>query len=151
MLQALLLQLDPRLVKNSIPGDEVLCLLHFAQSGRSTEYTIVDELLLAKKSRRWYFKQAAAWAWPLVATTAWRALVVRGGIKKGTVGVQMAKVLGAYAVGVCSTNDLQLVKDLDASEVIDYKTTDGTEKYINQDFDIVFDTVGSADEMATFR
>jgi len=135
-----------------------LAMLNFSQSGGLTEYTLVEESLVTKKPQRWSFEQAAAW--PLVATTVWQALVVRGGIKKGhkvlingasggtgTVGVQLAKALGAYVVGVCSTANVQLVKDIGADEVVDYKTTNVTEKYTNQDFDIVFDTVGSAAEI----
>jgi len=61
----------------------------------------------------------------------------------------MAKALGAYVVGVCSTANVQLVKDLGADEVVDYKTTDVTQKYRDQEFDIVFDTVGEAAEVRT--
>lgn len=65
----------------------------------------------------------------------------------GTVGVQVAKALGAYVVGVCSTDNVELVKNLGADEVVDYKKEDVTEKYTHQDFDLVFDTVGSAAEV----
>lgn len=65
----------------------------------------------------------------------------------GTVGVQIAKALGAYVVGVCSTDNVELVKKLGADEVVDYKKEDVTEKYTNQDFDLIFDTVGSAAEV----
>ncbi|KAF9951854.1 NADPh quinone reductase [Mortierella alpina] len=139
-------------------GDEVMAMLDLTQSGGLTEYTVVEASLLVKKPERWSFEQAAAW--PLVAHTVWQVLVVTGKIKRGdkvlingasggtgTVGVQMAKALGAYVVGVCSTANVQLVKDLGADEVVDYKTTNVTEKYRNQDFDIVFDTVGSATEI----
>ncbi|KAF9101432.1 hypothetical protein BGX27_011486 [Mortierella sp. AM989] len=148
----------PKAGKKFHIGDEVLAMLFFARSGGLSEYTLVDESLLTKKPERWSFEQAAAW--PLAACTVWQALVIRGGIKKGdkvlingasggtgTVGVQLAKALGAYVVGVCSTANVQLVKDLGADEVVDYKTTDVTEKYTNQDFNIVFDTVGSAAEI----
>ena len=64
-------------------------------------------------------------------------------------GVQICKALGAYVVGVCSTTNVQLVKDLGADEVVDYKTTDVTQKYRDQDFDIVFDTVGEAADVRT--
>ncbi|KAG0207809.1 hypothetical protein BGX28_001055 [Mortierella sp. GBA30] len=139
-------------------GDEVIAMLDFSQSGALTEYTVVAESLLVKKPQRWSFEQAAAW--PLVASTVWQGLVVRGHIKKGdrvlingasggtgTVAVQMATALGAYVVGVCSTANVQLVKDIGADEIVDYKTTNVTEKYRNQDFDIVFDTVGTAAEI----
>ncbi|KAF9566413.1 hypothetical protein EC968_003757 [Mortierella alpina] len=69
-----------------------------------------------------------------------------GRIYVGTVGVQLAKAFGAYVVGVCSTTNVQLVKDLGADEVVDYKVTNVTEKYKDQGFDIVLDTVGPAKE-----
>ncbi|KAG0319582.1 NADPh quinone reductase [Linnemannia gamsii] len=139
-------------------GDEVVAMLHFSQSGALTEYTVVGEAYLARKPERWTHEQAAAW--PLVATTVWQAVVVRGNVKKGdkvlingasggtgTVGVQIAKALGAYVVGVCSTDNVELVKKLGADEVVDYKKENVTEKYTNQDFDLIFDTVGSAAEI----
>jgi NADPH:quinone reductase-like Zn-dependent oxidoreductase len=191
-------------------GDEVVAMLHFSQSGALTEYTVVGEAYLARKPERWTHEQAAAW--PLVATTVWQAVVVRGNVKKGdkvlingasggtgntygnipilspicagrpklsmrkniflihirnawkilkthfipfvlliiysgTVGVQIAKALGAYVVGVCSTDNVELVKKLGADEVVDYKKENVTEKYTNQDFDLIFDTVGSAAEV----
>ncbi|KAF9573109.1 hypothetical protein EC968_008958 [Mortierella alpina] len=148
----------PKAIDRFHIGDKVMAMLSFAQSGALTEYTVVEASLLVKTPERWSFEQAAAW--PLVATTVWKALVEYGHIKSGdkvlvngasggtgTVGVQMAKALGAYVVGVCSTANVQLVKDLGADEVVDYKTTKVTEQYRSQDFDIVFDTVGSAAEI----
>ncbi|KAG0290678.1 NADPh quinone reductase [Dissophora globulifera] len=150
--------LGPKAGKHVKIGDQVLAMLHFSVSGGLTEYTIVDESLVVKKPERWSFEQAAAV--PLVATTVWHALVFFGKLKKGdkvlingasggtgTVAVQLAKALGAYVVGVCSTANVQLVKDIGADEVVDYKTTDVTEKYTNRDFDLVFDTVGTAAEI----
>ncbi|KAG0241603.1 hypothetical protein BGX31_001036 [Mortierella sp. GBA43] len=141
----------PKAGKKVQIGDHVMAMLSFSQSGGLTEYTIVDESIVAKKPERWSFEQAASL--PLVATTVWGALVNYGKIKKGdkvlingasggtgTVAVQLAKALGAYVVGVCSSSNVQLVKGLGADEVVDYNTTDVTEKFTNQDFDIVFDT-----------
>ncbi|KAH7060074.1 zinc-binding dehydrogenase family oxidoreductase [Linnemannia elongata] len=148
----------PKVKKGFKVGDEVVAMLSFSQSGALTEYTVVAEAYLARKPARWSHEQAAAW--PLVATTVWQALVARGNLKKGdkvlingasggtgTVGVQIAKALGAYVVGVCSTDNVELVKNLGADEVVDYKKEDVTEKYTHQDFDLVFDTVGSAAEI----
>ncbi|KAG0045388.1 hypothetical protein BGZ83_009405 [Gryganskiella cystojenkinii] len=139
-------------------GDEILAMLNPRVSGSFQEYTVVDDSLVVKKPERWTFEQAAAW--PTVAVSAWLSLVVQGKVKKGdkvlvngasggagTVGVQMAKALGAHVVGVCSTANMQLVQDVGADEVVDYKTTDVTQVYRNQDFDFVYDTVGSASEI----
>ncbi|KAF9365864.1 hypothetical protein BGX34_007953 [Mortierella sp. NVP85] len=141
----------PKAGKKVQIGDHVMAMLDFSKSGGLTEYTLVEESIVVKKPERWSFEQAASW--PLVANTIWRALVNHGGIKKGdkvlingasggtgSVAVQLAKALGAHVVGVCSTANVRMVKDLGADEVVDYKTTDATEKYTNQDFDIVLDT-----------
>ena len=71
----------PNAGKNFRIGDEVLAMLSVSQPGGLSEYTLVEESLIAKKPQRWSFEQAAAW--PLVASTVWRALVDFGKLKKG--------------------------------------------------------------------
>ncbi len=58
----------------------------------------------------------------------------------GTYAIQLAKYFGATVTGVSSTANIELVKDLGADKVIDYRKED----YTNQDdeFDIIFDAVG---------
>jgi len=63
-----------------------------------------------------------------------------GGV--GTAAVQIARHFGADVTGVCSTVNVDLVRSLGASEVIDYTKEDFTQN--GKVYDIIFDTVGTA-------
>jgi alcohol dehydrogenase len=83
---------------------------------------------------------------PLVALTAWQALVAKAKLKKGqkvfiqagsggvgTFAIQLAKHLGATVATTTSTANVALVKSLGADIVIDYKTQDFEEVLSNYD------------------
>lgn len=143
-------------------GDRVMAMLDFSKSGGLQEYTLVDEAILVKTPAEW--DALAAAAFPLVGTTVYESLVIRGGIKKGdrvlvngasggtgSVAVQLATALGAAVVGVCSTANVELAKKLGAAEVVDYTATKVHEQYSNRNFDIILDTVGSDEVNLTER
>ncbi|KAG0341899.1 NADPh quinone reductase [Podila horticola] len=135
-------------------GYRVMAMQHVSRPGAWQEYVLVDESFAVKTPDEWSDVMAAAF--PAVATTVYKGLVVGARIKSGdkvlvngasggtgSIAVQMAAALGASVVGICSTTNIALVKNLGAVDVVDYTTTKVYEKYTNKDFDIILDVVGN--------
>jgi NADPH:quinone reductase-like Zn-dependent oxidoreductase len=70
-----------------------------------------------------------------------RVLVVGASGGVGTLAVQLARAAGAVVTGVCSTGNLELVRGLGASEVVDY-TAGGLDE-LHDSFDAIIDSIGS--------
>jgi NADPH:quinone reductase-like Zn-dependent oxidoreductase len=70
-----------------------------------------------------------------------------GGV--GHYAVQIAKHLGAYVVGVCSTRNVEFVRSLGADEAIDYATQNFVQR--EDRFDVVFDAASASSFAAARR
>ena len=131
------------------PGDEVFGR---KSPGGFAEYVCVSEKPIALKPANSTFEQAAGV--PVAAMTALQALRDVGGIQSGqkvlvngasggvgTFTVQIAKAFGAEVTGVCSTQNLDLVRSIGADRVIDYTNEDFTTT--GQQYDLIVDNVGN--------
>jgi NADPH:quinone reductase-like Zn-dependent oxidoreductase len=119
--------------------------------GGWAEYITVQEWEVAAKPASLNFVEAAAV--PMVALTAWQALVdvaklqagqtilIHGGSGGvGSFAVQIAKALGARVIATASTANQDLLKQLGADETVDY--TKARFEDIAKDVDAVLDPVG---------
>ena len=140
-------------------GDEI-----FAFSGHKlgayTEFRLLNENeCIAIKPQNLSFEQSAALSFGGISALYFlrkanikegeKVLIYGASGSVGTYAVQIAKYFGAIVTGICSTENLELVKKLGADNVIDYTKTDLTD--IPEKFDIVFDAVGKADISKSIR
>jgi alcohol dehydrogenase len=130
-------------------GDEVYARADDFRIGTFAEFVPVKEASLALKPQGLTMEEAASL--PLVALTAWQALVEKAGLKKGqkvfiqagsggvgTFAIQLAKHLGATVATTTGTNNVALVKRLGADVVVDYKTQDFED--VLRDYDVVLNS-----------
>jgi len=133
-------------------GDPVFASTFAVDFGGHAEFKCLPETgVLALKPANLTYEEAAAV--PGAGQTAWHCLkkgITRRGEKVliygasgavGTYAVQIAsRHFGADVTGVCSGVNLELVKLLGASQVIDYTREDFTQS--GPTYDLVFDAVG---------
>jgi NADPH:quinone reductase-like Zn-dependent oxidoreductase len=132
------------------PGDDVFALLE--RGGGFAEYVAVPAHLLARKPANLSYEQAAAV--PMAAVTALLAVRDDGRVQTGqrvlvngasggvgTFAVQLARAYGAEVTGVCGPRNVDLVRSLGATDVIDYSTGDFTRD--DRRYDVLVDIAGS--------
>jgi NADPH:quinone reductase-like Zn-dependent oxidoreductase len=101
-------------------------------------------------------------ALPLVALTAWQALVERADVQPGqkvlvhagsggvgTIAIQLAKHLGAHVATTAGTANVTWVQRLGADVVVDYRRDDF--ETILRDYDVVLDSLGGETLEKSFR
>lgn len=133
-------------------GDEVFARSTNGPGGCYAEFVALNADVAAAKPTVLSHVEAAAM--PLAALTALnglrglgnvqpghRVLIVGASGGVGVYAIQIAKNMGAHVTAVCSTRNIDLVRELGADQVIDYTTTNplATE----QAYDLVYDAVGT--------
>ena len=145
-------KVGPR-VRQFMLGDEVYARADDLRIGTFAELVPVKERSLALKPKSLTMEEAASI--PLVALTAWQALIEKAKLKRGqkifiqagsggvgTFAIQLAKHLGATVAATTSTINVPLVKSLGADVVIDYKTQDFED--VLRDYDVVLNSQDGA-------
>jgi NADPH:quinone reductase-like Zn-dependent oxidoreductase len=132
-------------------GDPVFAYVSLDNNGGYALYALTTERETAPKPKSLTYVEAAAV--PIVALTAWQALVdtaklsagqtvlIHGGSGGvGSFAIQIAKARGAKVIATASTANQDLLKELGADVAIDYTK----EKFedVAKDVDVVLDSIG---------
>ena len=136
-------------VKKFKVGDEVYARPADHRIGTFAEFISIDERDVALKPGNISMEEAASI--PLVALTAWQVLVEKAQVKKGqkvfiqagsggvgTIAIQLAKHLGATVATTASVKSFDLLNELGADLIIDYKNSDFENRL--SDYDVVLNS-----------
>lgn len=139
------------LVKQFNIGDKVFGESIFS-TGSHAEYLCIPEtMVISRMPENLSFQQAATlcdgaltslnFINDIAKLSSKQHILINGASGSlGSTGVQIAKALGAKVTAVCSTPNVDWVKQLGADNVIDYKKHDFTNS--SEQFDVIYDAVG---------
>jgi len=132
-------------------GDSVYAYIGLGEGGGYAQYAVVTEQEAAPKPKSLTYESAAAV--PVVALTAWQALIdtaklsagqtvlIHGGSGGvGSFAIQIAKASGAKVIATASTANQDFLKQLGADVAIDY--TKQKFEDVAKGVDVVLDSVG---------
>ena len=132
-------------------GDPVFAYVSLDSGGGYAQYAVVPEGDAAPKPKSLTYVEAGAV--PIVALTAWQALIdtaklnagqtvlIHGGSGGvGTFAIQIAKARGAKVIATASTANQDLLKQLGTDVAVDY--TKQKFEDVAKDVDVVLDSVG---------
>jgi NADPH:quinone reductase-like Zn-dependent oxidoreductase len=132
-------------------GDPVFAYVSLDNSGGYAQYALVKEGEAAPKPKSLTYVEAAAV--PIVALTAWQALVdtanlsagqtvlIHGGSGGvGSFAIQIARARGAKVIATASKANQDLLKELGADTAVDY--TKQKFEDVAKDVDVVLDSIG---------
>lgn len=136
-------------VKNFKVCDEIYSRPSDFHIGTFAEFISIDEKDVALKPTNISMEEAASI--PLVGLTAWQALIEQSNVQKGekvfiqagsggvgTFAIQLAKYMGATVATTASEKSFDVLKNLGADVLIDYKTQDFEDALI--DYDVVLNS-----------
>lgn len=136
-------------VKNFKVGNEIYSRPSDFHIGTFAEFISIDEKDIALKPKNLSMEEAASI--PLVGLTAWQALIEQSNVQKGqkvfiqagsggvgTFAIQLAKYMGATVATTASEKSFDVLKNLGADVLIDYKTQDFEDALI--DYDVVLNS-----------
>ncbi|PPG01721.1 NADPH:quinone oxidoreductase [Pseudoclavibacter sp. RFBI5] len=138
-------------VRGFRPGDEVYARPRDHRIGTFAERIAIDEADVAPKPSSISMEEAGSL--PLVALTAWQALVEIGNVQRGqkvlihagsggvgSIAIQLAKHLGAEVATTVSASNAAFARELGADHTIDYRNEDFEQLLSGYDF--VLDSLG---------